>query len=197
MTDNRSKTSAINGAKGGRPKELEAFTGDLDGEVWKSIKGFHKYFVSNMGRLITIKDNKPMIRKRCFDKNGYCTTTLWTGGKHHPRRIHRLVLETFETPCPKGMECSHKNHIKDDNRLENLEWATHKENIGGNVRRGIGAIGKTGESNHASRLNEKTVNEIRLFHKANKVTHQQVGDHFGIPRRLASRIIARERWKHI
>ena len=42
--------------------------------------------------------------------------------------VHRLVLLTFEWPCPKNYEVNHKNGIRNDNRLENLEYYTSSEN---------------------------------------------------------------------
>ena len=44
-------------------------------------------------------------------------------------RVHRLVLEAFVGQCPEGFECNHKNRDRSDNRLENLEWVTHIENL--------------------------------------------------------------------
>ncbi len=41
--------------------------------------------------------------------------------------VHRLVLETFVGPCPEGKTCDHKNRVRDDNRIENLRWATASE----------------------------------------------------------------------
>ena len=43
--------------------------------------------------------------------------------------VHRLVLETFVGPCPEGMECDHRNHNTADNRIENLAWITHSDNM--------------------------------------------------------------------
>src|SRR5215471_1608313 len=49
----------------------------------------------------------------------------------HPRRcvfVHRLILEAFVGPCPKGMEARHLNGDRQDNRLVNLAWGTRLEN---------------------------------------------------------------------
>src|SRR5262249_4354731 len=43
--------------------------------------------------------------------------------------VHRLVLEAFVGPCPPGMEARHVNGIKTDNRLVNLQWGTHRQNM--------------------------------------------------------------------
>lgn len=50
--------------------------------------------------------------------------------------VHRLVLETFVSPCPPGQQARHLNDIKDDNRLENLRWGTPPENQHDRIRNG-------------------------------------------------------------
>lgn len=47
---------------------------------------------------------------------------LWKGNKFCQRLVHRLVLESFVRPQPKGAEAAHINLIPHDNRLENLRW---------------------------------------------------------------------------
>lgn len=63
----------------------------------------------------------------------YGSKTMWDyrvvtiKGKEY--RVHRLVMEAFHGPCPDGMEVDHKNRIRHDNRLENLTYCTHTENM--------------------------------------------------------------------
>lgn len=47
----------------------------------------------------------------------------------HFKSVHRLMLKTFVGPCPFGHETAHGNGIRADNRIENLRWATKKENM--------------------------------------------------------------------
>lgn len=44
-------------------------------------------------------------------------------------RVHRLVMEAFNGPCTEGMEVDHKNRIRHDNRLDNLIYCNHTENM--------------------------------------------------------------------
>jgi len=69
-------------------------------------------------------------RRLCTGKPGhYRQIKLWYVGTsiRKTKMIHRLVWETFIGPIPKGMWINHKNGVKDDNRLENLELATPSE----------------------------------------------------------------------
>ena len=96
-------------------------------EVWKSIKNYeNKYFVSNLGR---IKNNKGIILKP-QNSHGYLRYTLWKNNKNKLFLGHVLVMKAFK-PLKNydNLEINHINGIKNDNRLINLEWCTHKENM--------------------------------------------------------------------
>jgi hypothetical protein len=61
--------------------------------------------------------------------DGYRTVSLKQGERRCTRFVHHLVLETFVGPRPPGTECLHKNSNPADNRLSNLKWGTHAENV--------------------------------------------------------------------
>ena len=103
-------------------KEINGFTGyyiDTDGRVWTEKKG-----VRNLrGELRELKPSKK--------KTGYLYTNIYWGKKLTERaslRIHRVVYETFVGIIPEGFVVDHINDIKDDNRLENLQLLTPKDN---------------------------------------------------------------------
>lgn len=102
-------------------------------EEWRSIEGYEgKYEVSSLGRVKSLSDNKGRERELILvpriAKNGYLYLNLWKGSKAKSRKIHRLVAETF-IKRPSGAQCvNHKNGVKTDNRLENLEWCTYSQN---------------------------------------------------------------------
>lgn len=102
-------------------------------EIWKSIEGYEgKYEISSFGRVKSLSDQngrkRELILKPRMSKNGYLYLNLWASSKGRAKKIHRLVAETF-IPNPENKETvNHKNCVKTDNRVENLEWTTPKEN---------------------------------------------------------------------
>lgn len=98
-------------------------------EIWKDVPNYEGlYQVSNLGNMKSFKKNMDGLILRSSSKNkGYQYTILSKDGKFENTSIHRLVLITFIGNSE--LQCNHKNGIKNDNRLENLEWVTRSENI--------------------------------------------------------------------
>ena len=97
-------------------------------EEWKDIKGWPLYQVSNYGRVYSYYQNK--LLKLNVTTYRYLMVILHNdSGDERGFLVHRLVLEAFVGPCPEGKECNHKNGVKSDNTLKNLEWVTHGDNM--------------------------------------------------------------------
>lgn len=93
-------------------------------EIWKDVKGYEGiYKISDYGSL---KSNKN-YKKASVNKYGYYQTTLYKNGKKRNALVHRLVAEAF-LPNPNNKPTiNHKDGNKLNNRVDNLEWATNKE----------------------------------------------------------------------
>lgn len=96
----------------------------VDGIFWKLVPGHEEYAVSRNGEIYSIMREKKVAL--CPDKDGYLQFKFHKDGKRKLGRVHRIVAKTFipnDNPLEKTV-VNHKNEIKTDNRVENLEWCT-------------------------------------------------------------------------
>lgn len=93
---------------------------------WEKIKDFPNYSISNTG--LVRNDVTGKLKTLRHDKNGYLVCGLYNHQKRKEYKIHRLIAEYFIPNPDNKPYINHINGIKDDNRLENLEWCTAHEN---------------------------------------------------------------------
>lgn len=100
-------------------------------EIWKDIKGYEGlYQISNMGQVKSLNYRHTGREKilKPSNQKGYLFVSLCKNGHKKNYLAHRLEYEAFYGEIPKGMQVNHINEIKTDNRLENLNLMTPKEN---------------------------------------------------------------------
>lgn len=95
-------------------------------EVWKKIPGLKCYEASDLGNIRRIGKTKPL--KGVPDREGYVQVRLSENNIQFTKKVHRLIALTFLENPNNYPAVNHKNEIKDDNRIDNLEWCTAKYN---------------------------------------------------------------------
>lgn len=112
----------------------------MENEIWKDVVGYEGWYqVSNLGRVKSlprqvihgesIVNRSSKMLKQTINHKGYLMVTLCRNRHRKSFTTHRLVAEAFIPNPYNKPEVDHINTVKDDNRVENLRWATTWENI--------------------------------------------------------------------
>jgi hypothetical protein len=162
-------------------------------ETWRPIPGFDGYEASNQGRVRSLLRKEPKILAP--DKSlPYWKFCLRRNKKSAHPFLHHLVLNAFRGPCPEGMEASHLNGDRNDNRLENLIWESRTENM--RRKNGHGTMAK-GESHGGAKVIATDVQKIRRRYAAGGVGVRKLAKEFGLSKSNVWYIVKKETWRHI
>lgn len=123
---------------------------NLPDETWKPVVGFEGlYEVSDRGRVRgldrlvrtkggSLRPQSGQLRALVPSSKPpfYSTVMLYRRNTGSCAQVHRLVLEAFVGPCPRGCECCHYDGNAQNNRIENLRWDTKSANGSDRKRHG-------------------------------------------------------------
>jgi hypothetical protein len=171
-------------------------------EIWKDVVGYEGlYEVSNVGNVRSFDKFVPIVRngktftrfvpgKDCSKNpsNGYNRTILNDGKTKQVVFTHRLVAEAF-IGSETHLFVNHKNGVKNDNRVENLEWVTASENV-------KHSYAKLGHARSQRRLTDDQVMKIdELLYAGQRQDY--IAHIFGIPDSLVSKIKHGRCWSSV
>lgn len=139
----------------------------METEIWKDVPGYEgQYQVSNYGRVKSLgrvtelnggrQRKEPELIMKYTKRSGYPTLILRRSGDRKSAQIHRLVAQAF-IPNPGNLPVvNHLDYDRENNRVDNLEWCTQKEN----VRYSSERMRKPKTKSKTSNIKEKYIHEI-------------------------------------
>lgn len=161
----------------------------------KEIKGFEGlYSVDENGRVYSLRSAKRLKEIRM--QSGYMYVHLCNGkNKTKLVRLHRIVAEAFLEPKEGMDQVNHINGNKADNRAENLEWCTQKQNTIHAIKTGLYAT--SGENNPSAKLTYEQVKSIRNEYIRNDKERGTKGlaRKYGVTDVMIGKIVRNECWK--
>lgn len=173
----------------------------MEKEIWKDIEIYEgRYQVSNIGRVKSLKNDKyRILNPSIWDspKGGYCVVVLYDKElKTKKFRVHRLVAKAFLKANTDLPQVNHIDGVKTNNRVENLEFCTQKENVRHAFALGLRG-NKPGEDSANHKLTNIEVMAIRVMYATKVYTQNALAEMFGVTFSNVWRIVHRKTWKHL
>lgn len=164
-------------------------------EIWKDVIGYEGlYQVSNFGRVKNIKKPVQIIMKNNLTPIGYHLMRVSKNNIQKGFRVHRLVAIHFIPNPENKREVNHKNGVKTDNRVENLEWVTSSENSKHAVKNGFHK-GRKGEKHHSVKIKEQDA--IFIKYGSEGISSRELSEKYNLHVNQINDIKAGRKWKHI
>jgi len=175
-------------------------------EIWKDITDYEGYYqVSNLGRVRsldrevrtsngrTILRLGKLISLKPHSKRKYSEINLYRSGKGKASKVHRLVAQAF-IPNPENKPVvNHLNGIKNNNRVENLEWCNQSRNAAHSFEIGL-QIGMKGSKNHQSKLTSEMVLNICDLLDTSRKTQLDIASIYGVDKTTIQKINTGSNW---
>ena len=178
-------------------------------EIWVPIPGHEKtYEVSNLGQVRSLPrrlatrwgpntGRQIPMRLKSFSKHsqGYCAVHMYEGQVLDKQYVHRLVAQAFISNPEKLPQVNHRDGDKSNNAAENLEWCSGSKNCQHAVDTQLYEM-QRGEANGHAVLTESDVVMIREL-ASKGMLHREIASLVNVGRKAVTKIVNRQRWKHL
>jgi hypothetical protein len=161
-------------------------------KTYNPIPSHPNYEISVKGTIRKIQTKA--IKSQYIGSTGYYMVTFVYNRKSKPARVHRLIAEVYIPNPNKLPEINHKNGIKTDNRLRNMEWCTRLDNARHAFKTGL--INNTGERNGKSKLKLAEVRQIKRLLKTG-LSQEKIAAMFPVTRSTILGIKLGRLWHHV
>jgi hypothetical protein len=132
----------------------------------KEIEGYPNYMVSECGGIWSRNRNKYLAGS--LDRDGYVSVTLCNSIGQKNYRVHRLVAQAYLSNPNNLPVINHKNGIKDDNCVGNIEWC----GVSYNTKHAylIGSLDQSGEKNNSCKYKDDVVSWVKSNYKGGNIS---------------------------
>jgi hypothetical protein len=158
-----------------------------------------KYFVSECGRVFSFGRHGVFAEiKSSLDTRGYPIVGVYVDGVRKTVKVHKMVLETWVSDRPEGLEAAHLDGNKQNNHVSNLIWCTHIENMSHQKLHGTSGIQRVlqGEKHRDAKYTSEIVLKLRSDYEAG-ITIAALSRIYNINYKTVQSIVKRKTWRHI
>lgn len=160
-------------------------------EVWKPVPAWEsRYEASSFGRIRSARSKE--LRATSWNY-GYENVSFYIGRKSFSKRVGRIICETFHGTPEEGQQANHINAMRWDNRPENLEWVTPKQNTAHKFVTGTAQIG---ERHWKTRITAEDVYVIRERCDGSETLVEIAAD-YGMTSAAICNIKYRKSWRYL
>lgn len=154
--------------------------------------GTRPYYISECGEVLSTVNGDPKILKG-GNYGGYRGVVLTRGGLRENVRHHHLVMHWWVKPRPIGMVINHKNGIKKDNRLSNLEYCTPRQNVEHAMAH---RLYHSGDRCSWSKLNAAQITVLKKSYEAG-MSLKQLARAFEVNKKAVQQVLSKRSWKYV